>query len=345
MTDTKRKPLPHLDLLRIFASFCVILLHVISPLHGDLSYFGTRLWHAVNILNEIARTGVPLFLMLTGCLLLGAPETADFGKFYRRRLTRILIPFLIWDALYYVLPCIFSGGRLSLRTFFDELLVQGSAYHLWYVYALAGIYLLLPFLSRALTDCTNRQIFWLALLAAFPGAIRSFLNLTTPLAIHLFDPLLEGYFGYVILGYWLSRIRLSRLTAWAIPLCGIGGCAMGVLHNYFRSSPAGLDLYFNGGYNLNHYLLAAAIFLLARHLRLPDAPRLGRLLHRISALTYTVYLAHVMVLSLLVKYLPIACRPLEVVVHTLLCFFISLGIAYLVDTAKRAVCTRKDGGR
>ena len=343
MADTKKKTLLHLDLLRIFACLCVILLHVISPLHSNPIHFGTRLWHAVNILNEIARTGVPIFLMLTGSLLLGAPETADFGKFYRRRLTRILIPFLFWDVIYYIFSCISAGEALSVRTFFDELLVQGSAYHLWYVYTLAGIYLLLPFLSRALKDCSNRQILWLALLAAFPGAIRPFLNLTTPLAIHLFDPLLEGYLGYVILGYWLSRIPLSRLTAWAIPVLGIGGCALGVLENYFRSSPTGLDLYFNGGYNLNHYLFAAAIFLLARSLRLPEAPRLAPFLHRISGLTYTVYLAHVLVLYVLARLLPIAYMPLMVVLHTLLCFFISLGIAYLLDTVKRVFRKRKDG--
>ena len=183
----------------------------------------------------------------------------------------------------------------------------------------------------------------LALLAAFPGAIRPLLNLSTPLAIHLFDPLLEGYLGYVILGYFLSRIPLSRLTAWAIPFLGLGGFALGVLQNYFRSSSAGLDLYFNGGYNLNHYLFAAAIFLAARYLHLPDAPRLERLLHRISGLTYTVYLAHVMVLALLAKLLPIAYMPLMVVIHTLLCFFISLGIAFLGDTLKRVLRKRKEG--
>ncbi len=339
MTDVKKKPLVHLDILRIYAAFCVILLHVISPLHGNLSLYGTPLWHTVNVLNAFARTGVPIFLMLTGCLLLPSPAVAEFGRFYRRRLSRILIPFFIWDLLYYAAGCLSSGRPILLRGFLDELLVRGSAYHLWYVYTLAGIYLLLPFLSRALSGCTNRQIFWLALLAAFPGAIRPLINLTTPLAIHLFDPLLEGYLGYVILGYWLSRIPLNRLTAWAIPVCGLGGLAMGVLFNFFRSSPEGLDLYFNGGYNLNHYLLAAAIFLAARHLRLPDVPRLWAILHRISGLTYTVYLAHVMVLELLSRLLPLNGYAAEIVLHSTLCFLIALVLAFLLDWGKKA-CLR-----
>lgn len=342
-----RKPQMHLDLLRICAAFFVILLHVLSPLHASLPDFGTRTWHAANILNELVRTGVPIFLMLTGCLLLPSPSTKVFGSFYRRRLSRILIPFLIWNTIYYVVYRVQAGQPLLARAYLDELLNQGSAYHLWYVYTLGAIYLLLPFLARALEGCSNRQIFWLAFLAAFPATVRTFINISCPFYVYLTEPLMEGYLGYVILGYWLSRIKLSRITAWAIPICGIGGWVMGVCFNYFRSSPEGLDLYFNGGYTLNHYLLAAALFLAARHLRLPASPRLGAFLHRLSGLTYTVYLAHVLVLALLARVLPMPTPALEIAIYPILCFVLCLVLAWGLDLAQREfaglLSRRKEG--
>ena len=340
MADSTRKPLVHLDVLRIFATYCVILLHVLSPLHNSVTHFGTRTWHVANVLNELVRTGVPIFLMLTGCLLLPAASTKQFGPFYRRRLLRILVPFFVWNTIYYILYHVQAGEPVFSRAFFDELLNNGSAYHLWYVYMLTGVYLFLPFLARALEGCTNRQIFWLAVLAAFPATLRTLINITTPFYVYLFDPLLEGYLGYVILGYWLSRIKLSRLTAWAIPICGIGGWMMGACFNYFRSSPEGLDLYFNGGYTLNHYLLAAALFLAARYLRLPDSPRLGAVLHRLSGLTYTVYLAHVLVLALLARILPMPTAALEIAVYPPICFVLCLALAWGIDAVKRAIVLR-----
>lgn len=336
MSAVQTRRQPAFDLLRCLAAGFVILLHVISPIHQSTAAFGTPLWWAVNLLNEIARAGVPLFLMLTGALLLPAPGTRAFLPFYRRRLTRILLPFLCWDVIYYLVGALRAGTPVFSRAFLDQLLNQGSAYHLWYVYTLAGIYLLLPFLARALADCTDRQILWLAVIAFFPVALRPAFNLSTPFYLYLFDPLLEGYLGYVVLGLWLSRIRIGRAVKIAVPLLGLGGIALGALCNFFRSTPDALDLYFNGGYNLNHILLAAALFLAARQLPLTRTPRLCRLLGRLSPLTYQIYLAHVLVLSALERLLPLPPAwqiliypPLTLISAGLLAFFVTAAGRFL----------------
>lgn len=152
---------------------------------------------------------------------------------------------------------------------------------------------------------------------------------------------MEGYLGYVMLGYWLSRIKLCRATAWAIPICGISGWVMGMCFNYFRSSAEVLDLYFNGGYTLNHYLLAAAIFLAARYLPLPDSPKFGSILHKLSGLTYTIYLAHVMVLSVLAHLLPMSSAALEIAIYPPLCFVLCLALAWGIDLTKSALARAK----
>ena len=328
---------PHLDLLRIFAAFCVILLHVLAPLHGSAADFGTRTWHAANLLNEITRTGVPLFLMLTGCLLLPSASTKNFGAFYRRRLSRVLLPFLVWNLIYYVYNRTQNGLPVIDRAFFDQLINNGSEYHFWYVYTLIGIYLLLPFLARMLEGCTNNQILWLLILTTFPSTLRPLLNITTPVYIFLFNPLLEGYLGYVILGHYLNRLPKTRITAAAIPVCGIAGFAIGVGFNYFRSAPGALDLMFNGGYTINHYLLASAFFLLARFLPMPASGAFSRILQKLSSLTYTVYLAHVLVLAQLYKYLPLPTPAWQIAVYPVVCFLLCMLLAFVLDLVKTAL--------
>lgn len=338
MPPVKTSRRPDYDLLRCLAAGCVILLHVLSPIHTNAAIFGTRLWWLVNLLNEISRAGVPIFLMLTGALLLPAASTQQFGSFYRRRLTKILIPFICWDVIYYLVKCYRAGTSVFSRAFIDDLLNQGSAYHLWYVYMLAGIYLILPFLSRALASCTNRQIFWLSVIAFFPGTLRPIFNLSTPFYLFLSEPLLECYLGYVILGFWLSRINLGRKTVIAIPILALGGIAIGALCNFFRSTPEALDFYFNGGYGINHILLASGLFLAARHIPLSRTPALCHVFGRLSPLTYQMYLAHVLVLSVIEQLLPLPAKwtiPVYTALTVLAAGLLAWGIATVSNLLRR----------
>ena len=61
------------DLIRTVAIILVILLHASiepNPTLDFMSPQGVQLWWASNVYNSIARTAVPLFVMLTGALLL-----------------------------------------------------------------------------------------------------------------------------------------------------------------------------------------------------------------------------------------------------------------------------------
>jgi surface polysaccharide O-acyltransferase-like enzyme len=104
--------------------------------------------------------GVPLFFAISGYLLLSDSRTLDIKSFYKGAYRGYLCPLFIWDILYFTAKCIITGQELRVGLFFTELLLQGSQYHLWFVYKLAGLYLLAPFLKRMLTTARqDRQVF------------------------------------------------------------------------------------------------------------------------------------------------------------------------------------------
>ncbi|MGL5960225.1 MAG: acyltransferase, partial [Bacteroidales bacterium] len=166
------------DVLRFIAIFMVIACHCADPfnvspearLNPDFNFWGS-------IYGSFLRPCVPLFVMITGLLLL--PVKLSIGTFYKKRLLRILVPFLIWSVLYNLFPWI--TGLLGLpssvisnifayaspeasQSIFDA--VKNIALipfnfnvytvPMWYIYMLIGLYLYMPFFS-AWVEKSNLQ--------------------------------------------------------------------------------------------------------------------------------------------------------------------------------------------
>ena len=263
-SKTPRPRLFYLALLRVWAIIAVVLLHAITPILSHVGYFGSRSWYTSVFLNEFARTGVPLFLMISGSLLLSDKRSTDLPRFYKKRLPRLLIPLLCWHTIYYIYYACTGAAEAGVSSYFSQLFGSGSAYHMWFVYSLLGIYLITPFLKRIADSCSPKALCVLLLILLFPGTLRPLWNMTTGFYVFLFDPLMECYLGYFLAGYLLANIRITRLVRVLYPLCGIGGFLLGFVGNLRASSAEALSYPFNGGYTLNHYLLAGALFLLAR---------------------------------------------------------------------------------
>ena len=132
-----------IDWLRVAACFMVILVHCTEPFYlgGEGSLLLTKtdaFWSS--FFDSFVRSCVPLFIIASSYLQF--PIHYSTGEFFRRRAVRILIPFIIWTTVYaFVWGAPAENFRNLLLNF------NYSAGHLWFVYMLIGIYLLMPILS------------------------------------------------------------------------------------------------------------------------------------------------------------------------------------------------------
>lgn len=149
-----------LDLIRVVAIVLVLWQHA-----SEYYYIGDNLSviHAniplLTWMNSVARICVPLFVMISGYLLL--PVSTSTATFFRRRFTRILFPWVFWCvayAVYFMLrsgdgiaTCIASVCRIPLN-------YGVEVGHLWYIYMLIGVYLLAPIVSPWLRQCGKREL-------------------------------------------------------------------------------------------------------------------------------------------------------------------------------------------
>jgi len=325
----------YLDLVRCIAIMLVIGLHVIAAYIVNPAYYGTRAWLMCVAGNALFRAGVPLFFMISGYLMLSGPAAEDTFGFYRKRLPRILLPLLCWNVIYTCCHALSQGRALTPGELLGNLLNNGSAYHMWYVYTLLGVYLMTPFLRRIVRGCGRREIILLFLLVIFPGAIRTTINTFLPVYVYLFEPLMEGYFGYYLLGYLLGTGQLSPRQRAGSYLLGALGAAVSIVMNIRASSPEEIVLPFNQGYAITHYLCAAAIFIACKQL-CTRLPRLGRAFSLPSQLVFGVYWIHVLVLETLSRLLgPLGMRPVAYGgLLTLLTALVSFAAAFLISKAR-----------
>jgi surface polysaccharide O-acyltransferase-like enzyme len=95
----KAPPAPWPDRLRNLATVMVIGIHVAAPIaHGEGQDFNGTWWWAGNFWNSLTRPAVPLFVMLSGYLLLG--KDYPLPDFLKRRFSRVVIPAIFWMLIY-----------------------------------------------------------------------------------------------------------------------------------------------------------------------------------------------------------------------------------------------------
>ena len=287
----------YIDFLRVFSILLVILLHCIGGYWFDPNHIDRPLWKITAYANELCRVGVPLFFMMSGFLLLNR-NIEKVGTFYKRRFLKIAGPFLLYDIFYYLaLPM--SAEPRSFFGWLKELLNSGSAYHLWFIYSILLLYLFVPFIRKIIENAKSGELFLFFILCIFQSTIKPLFNtiLAGKAYLYLSDDGFVGYLGYMILGYILGKSVVSGKLRGALYAAGILSfivCPLFVMQN-LRDGKA---VWLNGGYTVNHYLEAAALFCLCKN----RISRSNSLLSRLSGLSMDTYFIHVFVLETVKKF-------------------------------------------
>ena len=290
----------YLDFLRCLAILFVVVLHSIAPTLINPSCYSCTAWYLSMLVDPFTRAGVPLFLMISGCLLLSRSDTERVQDFYRHNIPKLVIPLAAWNVIYYATEVLYGQHPIDILDFLNRFLNQGISYHMWFIYTLLGIYLLCPFLKRIVEHCTAQQLVVLLGIILFPTTLRPIFNQTMPVSIYLFGPMMEGLIGYFLLGYLLGRANFGKKTRILIYLGGVAGYTACLAGNLMQASPEEISLPMNGGYMLNHYLLAAGLFVLFRTFFETHAARLERFSHplaKASDLVFGVYWSHALILN------------------------------------------------
>ena len=328
-----------IDWLRVTACFLVMMTHSCEPFYlgGEGSLILTK-WDAiwVSILNVLPRASVALFVVAASYLQF--PLHYSTGEFFRRRAVRILIPFFIWSVAYAL-----AWGE-PVQNFKDLLLnFNYAAGHLWFVYMLVGLYLLMPLLSPWAEKVGKRELqLYLAiwLFTTVIPLIRQWVGGSAPV---IYGPsgipnaakyplwgeaswnsygvfyYFSGFVGYMLLGLYFRKfvgeLSWKKTLAVSLPvfLAGFAICSCGFLSRVWGDShgafpvegPVGLAALWEGPW-LNDTIgvaLMSVSWILLFRKIKRGGKFYGNVLLPVSKASYGMYLSHMLLLGLISAWL------------------------------------------
>lgn len=304
-----KNPVPrrvvYFDLLRVVAIFVVVAVHL-SAMHWADVDVNSRAWFAFNLYCTAGKWSVPIFVMISGALFLG--RDVSISSILKKNVARIATVFLFWSGCYALIDLVFRHAPLSVVL---SQFITGH-YHLWFLYMIVGLYLLIPLLRPiAQSETLMRYFLLLALIFTFllPQLVLYFSFISPQLSVviktvsmytYCYFPL--GFTVYFVGGYYLSRRSFSHREEIMLYCVGIAALLFSIIAPAALSRAQGAPNATFYNYNdLNVLCTSVPIFVFAKqHL---NFPRMGEkayaLVRKMSKYSFGVYLVHPMVIELL----------------------------------------------
>lgn len=300
MTDHRSTETAWLDAGRMLAVAAVVVLHVSGSVvtQGE---FGSSAWWAGNLYDAATRWSVPVFVMISGALLLDERRSEGAGHFYRRRVARILVPLVFWTVVFVAWTAVRTRGAGDEYDIGDavEAVVSGKPYfHLWYLYMLVGLYLVTP-VVRVIVRGYSRRTLWLFTAAAFAlSAVDEFRGATYNNDDELFLTWFVPFLGYFVAGHLIATS--NRRVGWLVPSLAVLVSAAATAAGCFlrgRAEDPQEGLYFYGYLSVTVIPMAIAVMWTLKSLTFGE--QATRRLSRFAASALGVYLVHPLFLDTL----------------------------------------------
>ena len=303
MSKESHSQLEWIDNLRALATVSVIALHVSSPVVHNFGNIPASFWWAGNIYDSFTRFCVPIFLMITGVLIL--PKDYSISDFFKKRFVRVILPFAFWSVVYvlYVLYLrhINNADLALMETakYVFSLLKDGgqTAFHFWYLYMLLGLYLAFPVLGKWVRNSNIKELQYF--LAIWGLVILLDMPYISKLKPNINFAYFSGHIGYVVLGYYLSIPEVSnKIKSCGLLLFGVG-LIIAIFGTYFiiNSTNSDIELFY-GNLAPNVLLMATGVFMFFQTFSIANR-KLLTAIQFVSNYSFGIYLVHVLVLNTL----------------------------------------------
>ena len=289
--------------IRVLATIGVIFIHTTGPTLYKYNEIPETFWWIGNVYDSTLRMCVPLFFMISGFLLL--QKDYSLKVFFLKRFNKVLIPLLAW-SVFFVTWKIYYEHSASLSSFsLVSLLHEPAYYHLWFLYALIGMYLSIPLLRIIVKHCEKTILYYgLALWVLTASYIPMFEYFTeTKGGISL--KFLAGYSGYLLLGWILAKQPLCKKKAVIACFLAFICIAITAVGTYVLTTRNGgmYSGFFYGPLAPNVIVLAGSVFLVIRYVvenyGIAKDKRVLSVVQSISASSFGIYMIHLVFIHLL----------------------------------------------
>lgn len=318
----------YINNLRAVACILVILTHSAMPSVND--DFGIYMV----IFSIIGSPSSELFVLISSSLL--APTKLDMLSFYKKRFSKLIGPFFTWSLIVllvkYFQDNISGIQALQSIALFPFVPVTGIY---WFVYAICGLYLIIPIISPWLAACSKKELHFIISLWAITLVLpyfdklfkTNFYDITGDYYFIL--SYIGGFLGYLFLGVYLKRYPLliaNKLKAFFIILALLIIGSIPILYSYFLNRSFLIIAEDNLSIGSAFYVIG--IFIFFQNFRI--SKYIEYIFNHIAKYSFGIYLIHIIIVRDIVWLFfennriahPLIETPLIAITSTLFCYFI-----------------------
>jgi surface polysaccharide O-acyltransferase-like enzyme len=201
--STASRPLNWADRLRNLATVMVIGIHTAGSYAQEHTDYDTSAWWAANLWDSLCRPAVPIFIMLSGFLLLG--KNYPLGDFLKRRFSRVVIPALFWMIIYSIYNYLSHNDPDTIQKALLYMVENHVHYHLWFIYLIVGLYLTYPILHPWVASARDRDFIYFFIVCMLGTWIYKILAQFFDIHLGLYFELFTNQAGTFVLGYYLGN--------------------------------------------------------------------------------------------------------------------------------------------
>lgn len=294
-----------MDFARFFAMATVVALHTTDQLmmaHRDLSELQ---WSAYQIFRIIGRTGVPIFLMISGALVL--PKIGSIGvlKFYKKRIPQFFLVLIFYfyatnTFISFIHGAEFKFSDLEYKIFHGDM---SHAYQLWFMFTIIGLYFVAPFIGRMLSLLSTKETFIylaLCLIAYYLPVSQGIIFGSQPFYTLFNGEFLGTYLAYFVIGYLIhNRDVAKNISAWALATMLLVSIAVMLYIQHYLKSIGALEhgegfTWYN---SVGIFIVSSLLFSLLSKIKDSSIAFASKPLNYLSASSFCVYLFHLIPLE------------------------------------------------
>ena len=297
----------YVDIMRVFAVFCMVLLHVSAENWLTAPITSTH-WQVLNIYDSAVRFCVPLLIMISGAFFLNPAKNISPKILFKKNILRLVIAYIFWASFYatYTSKIYLGINANTVETFFTNVLA--GHFHMWFIPMIIGLYLITPLLRKITADKKATEYF-LILSSVFVLVIPMLCILLpvaqaetiTTLTNSFLIFFVLGYSVYFVGGYYFNTNTLSKITRRIIYALGILSCLFTIVASANTSAQVGVASGLFYSYSLpTTALTTLSVFIFFKDTvsKINFTGRARAMILLLSRCSFGVYLVHAFFLKL-----------------------------------------------
>lgn len=294
-----------IEVLRVISMLAVIIIHIVASDANinELTFINDTFY---NLLHTLMNFCVPIFVMISGYLLLNRNKSITIKQIFCKYILRMILILLTFGILYSLLEQIFETRNINIKQIGTAILdvITGNLWdHMWYIYMLIFLYLITPILKIFVNNAKNNDIFYTIMLLFVVSSCLTLLERIFDIKFAISMSEFSAYIIYYLIGYYVSIISTEKYKKYISYIFAFMSLILIILSIVYSFTKIEMFTHLWGYTSPLIIIWSTCMFIIFKDKKWNISERLKRIIFSISNNSFGIYIIHPLFINIVYKVL------------------------------------------